>query len=221
MHGGQRDAAVAGREKRAGMRARLRVDRKPVRRHHAQRRPRAHRRARRAATGTRARRAPPSRPGRPDRPPRRSRASCCESPISTVPSSVWRIVSSGIGQEGPHALEHDDLALVGRDRRGEAHHRREPRVAEAGGEHDALARELLPFAVRSRSHRRAARSRRRRARRAARHRAAAAARRAARAAVAADCSRRRARSTCRRRPRGRCRAAASRNACAIEHLDRR
>jgi len=41
MRRGQRDAAVACREKGAGARARLRIDRKAVRRHDAQRRPRA------------------------------------------------------------------------------------------------------------------------------------------------------------------------------------
>ena len=43
-------------------------------------------------------------------------------------------------QERPHALQHEDLSLVGRDRRREPDHRREPRVAQSRGEHDALAR---------------------------------------------------------------------------------
>ena len=207
MDGRQRHAAVAGRDERARACARLRVDRKAVRRHHAQRRPRARRRATSRRTRKHVHGAPRHR--RQDAGVERlvEAASCCASPISTVPSSVWRIVSIGTDRNGAHALEHDDLPLVRRDRRAQA--RPSARAARCRGRRRARR-------VRMRRPRAPCRSANPLARgsigvtpRSARAHAAARAtrRRAARAADAADCSRRRARTTCRRRRRGRCRAA--------------
>ena len=95
-------------------------------------------------------------------------------------------------------------------------HRRQPRVAEAGGEHDALACQ----AAARRVQREAAGMRldRRTPCVGEPHAPPVATPRAARAAAAAGCSRRRARSTCRRRRRGRC-PAARRHRRAIEHVD--
>ena len=125
----------------AGRLARLRVDREihraTSRAAPTTRAPRVHR----EAPETRARHAPPSPPSRPCRATVSNPASCCASPISTVPSSVWRIVSSGDIEKARHALGHEDLPLVRRHRRREPDHRREARVAEAGGEHDTIARD--------------------------------------------------------------------------------
>ena len=67
--------------------------------------------------------------------------SCCASPISTVPSSVWRSVSSGNGRNGRTRSSTSTCPLLGAAGRREPDHRRQPRVAQPRREDDALARD--------------------------------------------------------------------------------